>query len=307
MHSYQLRRLLWPQISPHKQVMKTVMLHEAPNQESWCKLYKWKKEWPSPHLVCPPCSSQVKSRWGTADGKGVEIRNIRCRRMTANSHSSRSTITTEHNVKRETREPNHSLLHLVTGVSRAQRQNRTGTQDWGQSKTVLPSWTPRFSTCMIFSSRRVSMSMCSVLLKALQAGLLPRRQLFEDLKTSPKICGIPGMKESQQNTTCYSANAWVQATTKSACFESKPSNVWTVRFLKDSMLSTCHNQRRKDGPANHSDSWCLDLKIQSSAGLGRGSFPERFHLQQLQLHFTFVHDTHHIWLVSVLSAVRSAI
>lgn len=49
-----------PQISH-----ETVMLHEAPNQESWCKLYKW-KEWPSPHLVCPPCSSQVKSR-GTAE------------------------------------------------------------------------------------------------------------------------------------------------------------------------------------------------------------------------------------------------
>lgn len=144
---------------------------------------------------------------------------------------------------------------------------------------------------------RISINMCSVLLNALQAGLLPRRQLFEDLETSPEIYGIPGMQESQQNTTCYSANVWVQTTTKSACFESKPSNVWTVRFLKDSMLSTCHNQRRKDGLANHSDSWCLDLKIQSSAGLGRGSFPERFHLQRL--HFICSWHSPHLARVSI--------
>lgn len=105
------------------------------------------------------------------------------------------------------------------------------------------------------------------------------------------------VNKTQRAIVCYSANVWVQTTTKSACFESKPSNVWTVRFLKDSMLSTCHNQRRKDGLANHSDSWCLDLKIQSSAGLGRGSFPERFHLQRL--HFICSWHSPHLAHVSI--------
>lgn len=183
MHSYQLRRLLWPKIS-HKQVMKQCFTkHQIRRAGVNCANGK-----NGLHLILSVHPAVRK--WHDEGLQNTTWRG-------------------------KPGEPNHSTLHseqtwkkiLIITYILLLESHKTGQVHRTEVKAKQFCRAELHDSALAWSSPqawRISINMCSVLLNALQAGLLPRRQLFEDLETSPEICGIPGMQESQQNTTCYS-------------------------------------------------------------------------------------------------------